>query len=319
MIQSHSINQVFILLFFGVFFATSCEEPVDLDIATQEPQIVVNSTFLPGQPFQVSVSKSKNILAPEADEYINDAIVRIFSNGEALEELQLKHFRHPLYQSRITTPESGKVYRLEVSVPGKELVVAEDIVPFPVTLDDISLDTIEIIGEADERVYKVEITVNFEDPIGAQDYYHLSLFNQLGTEDRENESMNGFDGEEEVGTTLMPLSPLESDNANPAVTFHYEEGGVLFNDETFDGQKTTLKFYSLLNLQEAGKYGEVVGFLRTVSRPYYLYHSTLSLQIANKDRPFVEPISVYSNIENGLGIFSGYAIFRDSVSISSSF
>ena len=49
--KSHSINRIYFLLLLGILFATSCEESIDLDIALQEPQIVVNSSFTPGEPF----------------------------------------------------------------------------------------------------------------------------------------------------------------------------------------------------------------------------------------------------------------------------
>ena len=204
-----------------------------------------------------------------------------------------------------------------MEIPNKSTILAEDIVPLPVALTAIKMDTIEIFGEAEAHIYKVAIEVHFTDPIGAQDYYHLSLFNH--TEDLENDTpVNGFNGGTEV-SKLTPLMPLESDKNNPAVTFHFDDGGVLFTDEDFDGQKATLTFYSLLSFDNESQQGKVVGELRTVSKDYYLYHTSLSRQIANKDRPFVEPISVYSNIENGLGIFSGYTTYKDTVSITASF
>ncbi|MFK7983399.1 MAG: DUF4249 domain-containing protein [Saprospiraceae bacterium] len=321
MIKSHPLNRIILLLTFGVFFATSCEEPVDLDIAIQEPQIVVTSNFAPGEPFKVTVTKSKNLLTNEADEFVNNAVVRIFSSqGKELDKLPLNNFHTPFYESKRIVPESGKAYRLQVEVPGKETILAEDIVPLPVALTAIEMDTIEIFGETAEQIYKVSIAVHFTDPIGAQDYYHLSLFNH-SEDSEEGTPMDGYNGT--TGRTgasvLTPLMPLESDKNNPAVTFHFEDGGVLFTDEDFDGQKAALTFYSLLSFDNEAHQGKVVGELRTVSKDYYLYHTSLSRQIANKDRPFVEPISVYSNIENGLGIFSGYALYRDSVSITSSF
>ena len=322
MTKSHSINRVLLLLTFGVFFATSCEEPVDLDIAIQEPQIVVTSNFAPGEPFKVTVTKSRNVLASEADEYVNNAVVRIFSSqGKELDKLPLNNFHTPFYESKRLTPESGKAYRLQIDIPEKPAIIAEDIVPLPVALTAIEMDTIEIFGEAIEQIYKVAIDVHFTDPIGAQDYYHLSLFNHIEDSEDSTVPMDGYTGSStgQGAKELMPLMPLESDKNNPSVIFHFEDGGVLFTDEDFDGQKTMLTFYSLLSFDNEAHLGTVVGELRTVSKDYYLYHTSLSRQIANKDRPFVEPISVYSNIENGLGIFSGYALYRDSVSITSSF
>ncbi|MEM1121593.1 MAG: DUF4249 domain-containing protein [Bacteroidota bacterium] len=315
--QSYQYEWIIFLLTFGVLLATSCEEPVDLDFAVQESQIVVNSHFVEGEPFRVTLTKSKNILTTEPEEFVNNAIVKIFDpQGTALEELRLVHFRTPYYESRSLQPTSGKTYRLEVTVPDYPQIIAEDIVPLPVALQSIEMDTLEILGAAEDKLYKVAINVHFDDPIGAQDYYHLSLYNDLSVVD--NGSMFS-EGPDDNRKNLTPLMPLESDPTNPTVTFHYEDGGVLFTDEAFDGQDASLKFYSLLSLNNADHQGKIVGELRTVSRAYYLYQTSLARQIANKDRPFVEPTRVYSNIENGLGIFSGYAQYRDSVAISASY
>lgn len=294
----------------------SCEEPVDLDIVVQEPQVVVNSNFTPGQPFELTLTKSKYVLSTEEATFINNAEVKIFdAQNRELEQLQLKNVQAPFYYSKKIQPQSGELYKVEINIPDHPTITAEDIVPTPITLDKIKLDTIEVFGDAEDLVYKVEVNVYFDDPIGNQDYYHLSLFNQTiaGDPSERTDGFNESDGSDS-DIVLNALTPLESDVDNPAVTFHFDDGGVLFSDEDFDGNKAHLKFYSLLSIKK--NKGKVVGELKTVSRNYYLYHTSLSQQIANKDRPFVEPVTVYSNIENGLGIFSGYTLYRDSVSIS---
>lgn len=47
--------------------------------------------------------------------------------------------------------------------------------------------------------------------------------------------------------------------------------------------------------------------------PYFKYNQTLNKEISNRDNPFAEPTIVYNNIQNGVGIFGGYAI--DSVAV----
>lgn len=43
--------------------------------------------------------------------------------------------------------------------------------------------------------------------------------------------------------------------------------------------------------------------LRTISYSMYMYQTTYEKQVTNRLNPFTEPVSVFSNIENGLGIF----------------
>lgn len=319
MIRSQSIDRIFLILFTGLFLLGSCESPVDLDFVLEEPKIVVNSNFSPGAPFQVIISQSSYVLSSEPETFVNNALVTIYNMQEEKEErLQLKNARTPFYQSRQLLPESGQTYKIEVDIPGHPIITAEDVVPFPVVLSEIEVDTTLIPGHVEDQIYKLAVNVQFEDPPGNSDYYHLCLYNHTGSLPGGMVPMDGFTESETDVATLVPLRHLESHKDNPAVTFHFEEGGILFSDEDFNGQSASLTFFSLLNVDSGDQLqkGKVVGELKTVSKSYYQYHSSLSRQLANKDKPFVEPITIYSNIENGLGTFSGFAVFRDSASLS---
>lgn len=48
--------------------------------------------------------------------------------------------------------------------------------------------------------------------------------------------------------------------------------------------------------------------INKVSPAYYNYKETLALQSSINNNPFAEPVSVYSNIRNGYGIFAGYRL-----------
>lgn len=49
----------------------------------------------------------------------------------------------------------------------------------------------------------------------------------------------------------------------------------------------------------------MVGWIR-MSEDYYKYQRTYIKQIETKNNPFASVIEVYSNIENGVGIFAGH-------------
>ena len=44
-----------------------------------------------------------------------------------------------------------------------------------------------------------------------------------------------------------------------------------------------------------------------ISAAYYEYLKTARLHDYTRENPFAEPLSVYSNVENGYGIFAGYS------------
>ena len=45
-------------------------------------------------------------------------------------------------------------------------------------------------------------------------------------------------------------------------------------------------------------------------------YTSLIRQLESQDRPFAEPVLVFNNIENGLGIFAGFNRSRDSILIA---
>ena len=147
-------------------------------------------------------------------------------------------------------------------------------------------------------------------PSGTANFYHLRLFFEAISGRTQS---NGFVVNEE--DHLIPL-PIEAilDNA-PNAIFDSDNIGLLFSDEAIDGQSIQLKLLAQIDELETGMFPKIVGELRTVSENYYKHYTSLALQKESKDRPFAEPVSVFSNIENGLGIFAGYSTYRDSVTV----
>jgi len=59
----------------------------------------------------------------------------------------------------------------------------------------------------------------------------------------------------------------------------------------------------------------MVATLSSVSEDYYKYNVTLAKYEQTQGDPFAQPVQVYSNIENGFGIFGGYSSFSDTLII----
>ena len=78
---------------------------------------------------------------------------------------------------------------------------------------------------------------------------------------------------------------------------------MLLSDEALDGKEYNL----VLNFNAYGGFDENKYFVfwRSVTEDYFLYAKSVSLfQEASDFGGFAEPVSLHSNINNGLGIFA---------------
>lgn len=301
--------RLFSLLFLAGVFA--CEEPVDLDIdEVFVPQVVVNGSFTTHHPFQIVLTKSGNILSNGATQFIEDAKISIAQEGKGV--LGVMSYQEdavlPFYKLEGEQPTIETNYQLTIEVPNFATLTATDQIPKPVPLKAITVDSI-LIREGNS-ISSITLSTNFKDPIGKVNFYHLRLFHEAISGRTQS---SGF--VENKDEHLIPL-PIEAvlENA-PNATFDSDQLGILFSDELINGQSVQLKLLAKVN-EETGMFPKVVGELRTVSENYYQYYTSLARQQESKDRPFTEPVSVFSNIENGLGIFAGFSTYRDSVTVT---
>ena len=56
--------------------------------------------------------------------------------------------------------------------------------------------------------------------------------------------------------------------------------------------------------------------LLTISQDIYRYIISHNLNEQVGGDPFAQPVQVYSNVENGLGLFSGYTVYTDTLTLN---
>ena len=140
-----------------------------------------------------------------------------------------------------------------------------------------------------------------------EDFYHLKIFQNIESFVRNSQ------GDTIKLVRVVELSPRVSENDNNMVSSF--DGGMLFNDKAFNGKAYSITFDYKESLNRNQRFGKLHTELRRTSKDYYLYYTSLSRQISSPAPPFSEPVILYSNIENGLGLFGGYTVSIDSVSI----
>ena len=274
------------------------------------PQVVVNGVFAAKQPVQVVLTKSNPLLVNEATQYIDNAKVAIL--GEDNKVLGVLNYQEdallPSYQLEQFYPTVETFYQLSIEIPEYPALSSIDYLPKPVPLKTITVDT--ILFGVDSPINTIHLSTTFKDPSEQRNFYHLRLFHEIVSGRTQSD---GFQANKEEHLKLLPITAIP--NNAPRATFDRDEIGILFSDDAIENQLVQLQLVAVLNELEAGQFPKIIGELRSVSENYYQYHTSLARQEESKDRPFAEPVSVFSNIENGLGIFAGYSVYRDSVTV----
>ena len=292
------------------WLATACEEPVELDIDLPPPRLVISCNFNPDQLVRVNVSKSDNVLSTAPSVAIADAEVEIYQDSVFLERLELivpADNQRPYYTTTQLRPQVGVQYQIRVAAPGYPPASATSSIPESVGISSLIVDDLQSGAghTSGRRHYSYDVAMNYNDPLGRVNYYHINFYQQV--------LEFKVEGEDTTFTRefLYPVGFDEEDSNNfvvPATT-----GGVLLQDKPFPDE---LRFRLGIELEaNHQKLGSIIVELRTVSEEYYLFHSSLSRQQNSGSGGLKEPVFVYNNVQNGHGIFAGYNLSAISLAL----
>jgi hypothetical protein len=288
---------------------TTCERSIDLPFDRPASNLVVVSNFTREKQLEVRVSSSRSILEASIGEYLPDARVELFSDGEFMERLELVIPAGgripPYYQTRNVDLNTGITYQIRVDVTGFNPVTASSKIPEPVPIQLFQVNDARLVLDQSPMLkrYSYGVRFNFQDPEDNDDYYHLNFYQQV---------MEYFNREGDTVISRKILYPLVFNNTNNNNVINaYFSGGILMKNNPFPAG---LSFETAFEVEpEFELLGDVFVELRTVSEEYYLFHTSLSRQQAQPEGPLNEPVIVFDNVDNGYGIFAGYNFTLDSV------
>ncbi len=185
-----------------------------------------------------------------------------------------------------TTPFGVKdgVMELLANAPGYPELRATQTFPDFVPITDLKFEkegTIDIDGF---KLDAVEIT--FDDPAGVENFYEIGLV--------------AVDSSCINGEIYINRVYFETQNLNAERSGDYD--GVLLSDIGFDGSEYKIVLGIYGNFDEDRNLSVV---WKCISKDHYEYSRSLRAFTDNQDLGgFAQPISIFSNVENGLGIFT---------------
>lgn len=294
------------LSIFALFSSCDPEEffikTIEFTADVTDPMLVLNSIIYPDSTVKISLSKSRFVLDDQYYniQFVNDATLNLYEDGIFVEELDF--IVDGLYTST-SLSKIGSTYKIEAIHPNFETISAETTIPTPVEI--ISIDTVTFYDSWGGQT--MQFTLKFKDPKGIKNYYKISGRSTV------TETWDG------IPTTYTDYFWISSDDPvlNPDSgndIFGFGNSSIeYFTDELISGKEYELKFYAYLywmsNLEiEYEGYSfkaNVDIILHSLTEENYLYHRSKELQYRLEDNPFAEAVSIYNNIENGIGIFAG--------------
>ncbi|MDP4952459.1 MAG: DUF4249 domain-containing protein [Flavobacteriales bacterium] len=259
----------------------SCEKEIPYLGDEIDDQLVLVSYIEAGDDIvRCSLSKTASILNNDDIVFFTNANVQVSRNGNFIGTAVSMGDGWYEIPTEVAV---GDVFSISAHQEGFESVTAETKVPaFP---SNFELVEFELIGDDFSSFYRAQL--RFNDPDGT-DYYQLLVYED-----------NDFSDPFALG--FSSTNPIFQDDSGfgESEWFYFDDG--FFSDELFDGNEVNfdIEFY-------AGS-SEVKIQLIRCSREFYLYQKSLHMYRETSGDFFAQPVQIFSNVENGLGVVGAYS------------
>jgi len=190
--------------------------------------------------------------------------------------------------------QAGSTYEIRAAHPDYPAVSAVQVVPADFQVDSLRVRRNAVPGEFGDRLDLLEVFL--QDQQGVKNYYEVTILKRY-----YNYIYNSTTGT--YDTLAVYEYPIGADGFNdPNVQFGFGSGGLI-SDQFFDGQ--AYKFQARFYGNNGGSSDSTVTIrVRNVTEDYFKWSRSYEANYNADGNPLVEPVSVFHNLENGLGIFS---------------
>ena len=282
-------TSILYIIIFLIFTLGACEQNIDVEFPKTNSELAVFGFISPEDTITEIIVKQTipySYYQEIENEVITDAQVEIINNNNRY-VLPFDEDRKSYYLKNSELEiKNGQEYSLEVSAKG-----------FPKAKSSITVNTnptdLKFIKQtlSPTDFASAKIKVSWQDKKYEKNFYRLmSYVNEPATYD----------------TLDSPNGGIWIKKEGPYIFKFGSDPFYLYNDAYWDGEvinsndmivSTNYSRYAVLPLHIC---------LLTVDYHYYQYHKSINTQRKNGNSPFAESTIIYSNIENGVGVFCSY-------------
>ncbi|ASB50028.1 DUF4249 domain-containing protein [Alkalitalea saponilacus] len=299
----------FILALAFIAVISSCESDLEIDMDEGGGRLTLFSFLIPDSVFTVHLSKSVNHSSVDFFERVYDGYVTVVRNNVVVDSFAYPY--RDLWAQRPGIPiQPGDHFELRAGDASGYRVSGSTVIPEVVSISRIDTTRSAIMDPANPGFSYIQCEIVFYDPESVDNYYQLVVLKDLWTK-----TDHGLIHEH------RKVSFLKDD---PIFYIRDQEGSLLggidfrgtFSDYLINGKEYQLSIRlpaSYVQPPELGQKRKLTFLLLNQSRDYFNYLRSRVVAEYNYDLPIVDPIKIYSNIEDGLGIIGGISVGTDSL------
>jgi len=324
--------KVNIFILAGLIFLTSCESNVEnFEITPTDPRLVLLSYAYADSSAKLYVSRNISLDEPVKLYPVTNANCELFENNVSVGNFIIGN--DDWYSAAGITFKEGSEYKYEVSADGYNSVTGNFYVPIKPEI--ISVDTqfvsepqpncpdctplnyflfnIEFLDNSDtEDYYMVEFVCRYYEYV--RDYFTEEIVDSIFVRNLQMFS-NAPYIESVVHNSIFSsgeyyYNPTQGEEASGHL--------FIFSDKYLNNGKNTLTLKIGAPHTEDAKEEDFNVDLVFKSIDFNMYEYALSKgrNSLAEDNIFVEPVTIYSNIESGLGLVSGFSVFKQKFNLS---
>lgn len=279
--------KTFVATLLGLLVFAACRKEIPFDDTTHEPKLSMNSALHIDSVVSVHIGQSYHMLDSDQLQFITNANVELRDANNNLIE-SLTHSTSGLYVSSSGfKPLPNTEYQLVATHPRLPEAKAKASIPIE-PLAEFS-DTSRTNYNGETNLLKLNIRVT--DQPGEQ-FYMLEIF-------EEYYDIDPFTGDTTVYEYLPGFyrtSPILDNSGD-------YDSRAFFTDQLFQGASIKIDIALYYNPSDGGR---LKARVTSLSKSLYLFYKSIDLYGQANGNPFAQPVQVYSNIENGYGVFGGF-------------
>lgn len=308
---------------------SSCEKEIVFKGEVKKPVLVLNGFLNPDSVVAIHLSKSRFVMDDKTPfAAIENATVDVWVNGSRIETLR---YTGRGYYRGVYRPKINDRIAIHASASGFEPIKAETVIPsapaFELKDSTLVFSEIDLTGiypsNAGETYkalqQKNNIRLALKDNAKEENYYFIQAVHNLYTEDNQTwRYPQKIELDKVLQDNALDDGSLISKLLGEADS-NSKKAGNIFTDMFVNGKEVLFKFdyteqirvkrfvddkevpHPLKRIEK-----EYVISLSAMSEAYYQFVISSLKAYTMEESPFIEPIQVKTNVENGLGILGSY-------------